>query len=138
MSRSISPCNSELSLRPLQRASTLRASSLEPPSDETTDPAAEQVHDVAESTGYAPVASKPDAEDVSVAKPPPSTLRVWCLEVLSIFLAFSSLVSIILILSIHQGRPLPQWPSFVSVNSLVAVFSAMLKAALVMPVAEGL
>lgn len=93
---------------------------------------------MAESTGYAPVASKPDAEDFPVAKPPLSTLRIWYLEVLSISLAFGSLASIIIILSIHQGRPLPQWPSFVSINSLVAIFSAILKAALVMPVAEGL
>ncbi|KAK1990633.1 hypothetical protein LX36DRAFT_531475, partial [Colletotrichum falcatum] len=61
----------------------------------------------------------------------------WALEFLSIFLAFSSLAAILAILSIHQGQPLPQWPRFVSINSLVAVFSAILKAALVMPVAEA-
>jgi hypothetical protein len=33
---------------------------------------------------------------------------------------------------------MPQWPSGISLNTVVAVFSAIMKAALIMPVAEGI
>lgn len=52
-------------------------------------------------------------------------------------LAVGCLVSIILILSLHQGQPMPSWPELISVNSLVAIFTAVFKASLIMPVAEG-
>lgn len=51
-----------------------------------------------------------------------------------VLLAFAAIVTT---LSVHQNRPLPQWPSMISINSLISVFTAILKAALILPVAEG-
>ncbi|CAI0643376.1 unnamed protein product [Colletotrichum noveboracense] len=47
------------------------------------------------------------------------------------------LLAIAIILSIHQGQPLPNWPDLISINSLVAIFTAIFKASLIMPVAAG-
>jgi len=64
-------------------------------------------------------------------------IRTWYLEILSIIVAVCSFASITTILAMYQGKPKPQWPHLVSINSLIAVFSGILKAALVMPVTEG-
>ena len=61
----------------------------------------------------------------------------WLAEVTSLVVAWVAFVAIIVTLVIHQGRPIPQWPQLISINSLIAIFTAILKAALIMPVAEG-
>lgn len=63
--------------------------------------------------------------------------RPWLLEVTSLLVAWVALTAIIVTLAVHQGRPLPQWPQLISINSLIAIFTAILKASLIMPVAEG-
>ena len=63
--------------------------------------------------------------------------RPWLLEVTSLLVACVALTAIIVTLAVHQGRPLPQWPQLISINSLIAIFTAILKASLIMPVAEG-
>jgi hypothetical protein len=52
-------------------------------------------------------------------------------------LAFACLVAIIAVLAIFQGKPLPSWPKMMSINSMVAVFTAIMKAALVVPLTQG-
>ena len=61
----------------------------------------------------------------------------WTWDILSCVVALLCVVSIVIILTIHRGRPLPQWPRMISINSLIAVFTALMKAALIFPVAEG-
>ncbi|KAF6829451.1 hypothetical protein CMUS01_08161 [Colletotrichum musicola] len=61
-----------------------------------------------------PSHEKDDAHD---AKPESSILAVWWMR---------------------YGRPLPAWPSLISINSLIAIFTALFKASLIFPVAEGL
>lgn len=39
----------------------------------------------------------------------------------------SALMSIILILALHQGRPLPDWPFAITLNSLVSIMVVILK-----------
>jgi hypothetical protein len=63
--------------------------------------------------------------------------NLWVLEVLSCLIASIALAAIIITLVVHQGRPLPQWPHLISINSLLAVFTVILKASLSLPVAEG-
>lgn len=63
--------------------------------------------------------------------------RTWYLEIMSSLLALSCLLVIVIILSIYQGQPLPKWPKYLSINSLMAIFTAVFKASLIMPVAEG-
>ncbi|KAF3799379.1 hypothetical protein GCG54_00001421, partial [Colletotrichum gloeosporioides] len=57
---------------------------------------------------------------------------------MSSLLALSCLLVIVIILSIYQGQPLPKWPKYLPINSLMAIFTAVFKASLIMPVAEGL
>ncbi|KAL8660013.1 MAG: hypothetical protein Q9202_006839 [Teloschistes flavicans] len=61
----------------------------------------------------------------------------WLLEIVSSFIAALALLAIIVTLAIHQGRPLPQWPHLISINALIAVFTTIFKASLLMPVAEA-
>jgi hypothetical protein len=65
-----------------------------------------------------------------------SWLRVWKWELLSSLLSFGSLLVIVAILAFHDGQPIPSWPRFVSINSLIAVFAAIFKGSLLMPVCE--
>ena len=62
----------------------------------------------------------------------------WSVEIASCFLACLALFAIVITVAIHEDKPLPQWPPLISVNSLIAIFTALLKAAILMPVAEGL
>ena len=61
----------------------------------------------------------------------------WLLEILSSCLAVVALMAIIVTLAVHNKRPLPQWPHAISINALIAVFTAIFKGCLLMPVAEG-
>jgi hypothetical protein len=38
----------------------------------------------------------------------------------------------------HQNRPLPDWPQIVSINSIVSLFSMMIRAGVSMVLAEGM
>ncbi|KAH9234134.1 hypothetical protein K456DRAFT_1817095, partial [Colletotrichum gloeosporioides 23] len=64
--------------------------------------------------------------------------QTWLLEILSSLLALSCLIAMITILAIHQRQPLPKWPDLISINSLISIFTAVFKASLIMPIAEGL
>jgi hypothetical protein len=61
----------------------------------------------------------------------------WIWELLSCCVALLCLLAIITVLAIHRDRPLPQWPRMISINSLIAIFTALMKAALIFPIAEG-
>ena len=64
--------------------------------------------------------------------------RWWLWEVLSCTVALSALVAIYGTLNAYNGRQLPDWPSGISLNTLIALISAILKAAMLVPIAEGL
>lgn len=70
-------------------------------------------------------------------KSPESVWTVWWMEIFSSFLALGCIIAMVVILSIYQGQPLPRWPKLISINSLIAVFTAIFKASLILPVAEG-
>jgi hypothetical protein len=63
--------------------------------------------------------------------------HLWIAEILSYTLALVALAAIVITLALHNNKPLPQWPSLISINSLVAIFTSILKAAMLLPVAEG-
>lgn len=65
------------------------------------------------------------------------TLPNWWLEILCLGIVVLSLIAIALTLSTQQGRPLPHWPYKISVNSLVAVYTVVLKAAMLLIITEG-
>lgn len=66
-----------------------------------------------------------------------SLSRLWLVELASLSLAYVSFGAIIITLLTHQDLPLPKWPSLISINTLVAVFTAIMKASMLLPIAEG-
>lgn len=109
---------------------------------DVTESCATQVHEATQSEESQPLSSKPpslvDGSDPSSTKKPKRPYwRIWWLEVLSSLLALSCLIAMVSILAIHQGEPLPNWPDLISVNSLISIFTAVFKASLIMPIAEG-
>ena len=62
----------------------------------------------------------------------------WLAEALSCCGAVVCLGAIVITLSMHQGKTLPQWPLNISINALLAVFTAILKATLALPLTEGI
>jgi hypothetical protein len=62
---------------------------------------------------------------------------LWVLELLSCGMAVACFVAIVVILAVYQDRPLPNSPDAISINSWISVFTAVMKAAIMLPVAEG-
>jgi len=60
------------------------------------------------------------------------------MEIGACFLFLTALIVIIATLSPRQGKPLPQWPYQVSVNSLVSIYVVILKVTVIFVTAEGL
>ena len=81
----------------------------------------------------------------SVIKVPKSFLRtcrslvsrLWLWEALAIFLMLSSLITIVSILLKYDGEPLPTLPFRIEVNSLISVFTALLKGSMLLVLAES-
>jgi hypothetical protein len=61
----------------------------------------------------------------------------WTAETCSCIFALLSLVGLVVTLMAHQNRPLPDWPQIVSINSIVSLFSMMIRAGVSMVLAEG-
>ncbi|KAI5457931.1 hypothetical protein BGZ63DRAFT_392189 [Mariannaea sp. PMI_226] len=120
-----------------------------PASTATIGLEAEQEHDERDLSQHprttAPVTEKCSTQKGSNASPstketpaPRSVLEVWWLELTSTLLALSCLMAVVAILKIYQNKPLPDWPEMLSINSVISIFSAFFKAALIMPIAEGI
>ena len=60
----------------------------------------------------------------------------WIWEISATIISLLSLMATALILYIHQGRPLPNWPYSMTINSMIAVFSTIMKSAMLLCTAE--
>ncbi|KAH7391646.1 hypothetical protein BKA64DRAFT_747158 [Cadophora sp. MPI-SDFR-AT-0126] len=60
----------------------------------------------------------------------------WKWELLSLVGTTMSLVAIVIVLNHYDGQPSPKWPYEITLNTLVSVFSTLLKALMMMAVAE--
>lgn len=67
-----------------------------------------------------------------------SLQRLWLWESLSIAVATLAFTAIVTTLILRGDRPLPDWPSAITTNALIAIFTAIFKACLLMPIAEGI
>lgn len=65
-------------------------------------------------------------------------LRIWWLELLCCILFVGALAAVVVTIYPYEGRPLPQWPYRLSINSLISVYIVILKAAMLLVAAEGL
>jgi hypothetical protein len=62
----------------------------------------------------------------------------WIFEVICCLFALINLLAIITILAVHQEKSLPHWPYVISMNSLVSIFTALMKAAMMLVVSAGM
>ncbi|KAI1506627.1 hypothetical protein F5X99DRAFT_11280 [Biscogniauxia marginata] len=62
----------------------------------------------------------------------------WLFEIAAWVASALALVAIIITIAMTDGRPLPQWPMHITLNSFVSFGSTIMKAALIIPVAEGI
>ncbi|KAK2626365.1 hypothetical protein QTJ16_004627 [Diplocarpon rosae] len=60
----------------------------------------------------------------------------WKWEILSLCGTTMALVAIIIVLAHYNGEPSPRWPYEITLNTLVSVFSTLLKALMMLTVAE--
>lgn len=65
-------------------------------------------------------------------------LKNWWLGIGACFLFISAMIAIVVTLLPHQGKPSPQWPYHISVNSLISIYVVILKATVLLVTAEGL
>ncbi|KAL9637156.1 MAG: hypothetical protein Q9164_002380 [Protoblastenia rupestris] len=60
----------------------------------------------------------------------------WLPEFTSLILAIIALVATVILLVSRRDKPQPDWPSLLNINALIAIFSTILKAALLFSVSE--
>jgi len=62
----------------------------------------------------------------------------WVVEVICSVFALCNLLALITILAVHQEKSVPHWPYVISINSLVSIFTALMKAAMMFVVSAGM
>lgn len=62
----------------------------------------------------------------------------WTFEIASLALAVGAVVSIIAILAHFDGKPLPSFPSTITLNAVIAVLTTVANASLAVPLSSGL
>ncbi|KAF7509297.1 hypothetical protein GJ744_008191 [Endocarpon pusillum] len=65
-------------------------------------------------------------------------LSTWWLEIICCVLFIGALAAVVITVTPYEGRLLPQWPYRLSINTLIAVYMIILKAAMLLVAAEGL
>ena len=65
------------------------------------------------------------------------SLKLWWLEMLGAITLLLSLVAIIWLLEVYQDQELSKWPHRVSINTVIAVFAAILTACVRLVIVEG-
>lgn len=62
----------------------------------------------------------------------------WLLELFAWVTSAVALVVLIVTLFLADDRPLPHWPMRITLNSFVSILGTIMKAAMVVPIAEGI
>lgn len=62
----------------------------------------------------------------------------WTAEAVSYLCAIAALAGLVATLLVHQNKPLPQWPQLVTINSIISLFSLVMRAGVGVVLAEGL
>lgn len=65
-----------------------------------------------------------------------TAIKPWAFEVVVLVLALGAFAAIVVVLWIYNGEESPAWQYSINLNSLVAILSTVLRAALMVPVAE--
>ncbi|PVH74870.1 hypothetical protein DL98DRAFT_351841, partial [Cadophora sp. DSE1049] len=62
----------------------------------------------------------------------------WIFETICCIWALCNLFAMIIALAVRQERSIPSWPYSISINSLISVFTALLKTAMMVVVAAAI
>ncbi|KAK5449383.1 hypothetical protein LTS15_008927 [Exophiala xenobiotica] len=65
-------------------------------------------------------------------------LSIWWLEMVCCAIFVGAFLAIVATIYSYQGRPLPEWPYHLTVNTLIAIYVVILKAALLLVTAQGI
>jgi hypothetical protein len=61
----------------------------------------------------------------------------WTAETCSYIFSLLTLAGLIITLLAHQSKPIPQWPQLVTINSVVSLFSLLMRAGVGIVLTEG-
>jgi hypothetical protein len=64
--------------------------------------------------------------------------RSWTAETFSFVFSVLTLAGLVAILSAHQGKPLPNWPQLITINSVLSLFSLLMRTGVSVILAEGM
>ncbi|KAE8160024.1 hypothetical protein BDV40DRAFT_271561 [Aspergillus tamarii] len=62
----------------------------------------------------------------------------WIWEILSCVIAVASLVAIIVVLYVYDGKSMPDWPYGITLNAVISLLTTLMKAAMAFPITEAL
>lgn len=63
--------------------------------------------------------------------------RKWTSEICSYVISVLALAGLVATLLMHHDKPLPQWPRLVTINSIISLFSLVMRASVGVVLAEG-
>lgn len=64
--------------------------------------------------------------------------KSWTAETCSYIVSILALAGLTATLLVHQNKPLPQWPQLVTINSIISLFSLLMRACAGVVLAEGM
>ncbi|KAF4876835.1 hypothetical protein CGCSCA1_v003955 [Colletotrichum siamense] len=67
-----------------------------------------------------------------------SILKDWWQEILWCIISLVAFVALVLVLKEFNQKPLPRWPSGITLNTIIAALSTIARTAFLIPVSEGL
>lgn len=62
----------------------------------------------------------------------------WIWELFAMISSLISFVAIVLVLRLHEGRPVPDWPFSITISSMISIFATIMSATMLVPIAEGI
>ncbi|KAI9725124.1 MAG: hypothetical protein M1828_003466 [Chrysothrix sp. TS-e1954] len=65
-------------------------------------------------------------------------VKEWWLEILACVLIIAVIAAVVVTIRLQQDRPLYHWPYDLSINSIISIYSVVVKAAILLIVSEGL
>ncbi|OJD31464.1 acid phosphatase protein [Diplodia corticola] len=78
-------------------------------------------------------------------RPPPASSGLtdavnswWLFELLAWIISAIAMAVLVVTLILTDGRPLPHWPMRITLNSFISILATIIKAAMVVPIAEGI
>ncbi|KAK3316995.1 hypothetical protein B0H66DRAFT_308942 [Apodospora peruviana] len=83
-----------------------------------------------------------DMEDSSSTRSSTGSLfskaNSWSYETMSILLAFAAVGGIVAVLAYFDEKPLPSWPSSITINAVIAILATIATASMSVPLSSGL